>query len=198
MFDFLRTKPTSPESEAFPEQQPEEGGADSAVGMALQAALIEQAEVEPEEEPEPEPESIAGVTTIAADTTIGGSIETESPVLVLGVVGGDLTCGVLTVQSNGEVAGDVRAEGDVVVRGVVTGSIEARGKLTIASTGRVIGDVHAHAIVLDEGGELRGRCTMGAPKAAQTDPKPDESFIGKMLDDDDDDGAFSPPELAVV
>ena len=193
MFDFLRSKSASePEAEqmALPEPADE---ADPAVQAAVEAALIEHAEPEPE----PAPEPARPVTLVTADTTIGGSIETRSDVVVQGVVGGDLTSGALVIEVDGRVEGNVVAAGDVVVQGTVRGNVTVQGKITIAATGKVIGDVNAHAIALDEGGELHGRCTMGAPKKVAREAEPDDdSFIGKMLEDDD--VSFVAPELAVV
>ncbi len=134
---------------------------------------------------------------ICADTKVSGSMETRSPVVVAGVVDGDLTCGVLTLEEGGEIRGDVRANGDVVVRGTVTGNMDVDGKLTIAPTGRIQGDVSGHAIVIDDGGELRGRCSMGAPKPAAREPLHNERFVDAMFRDDDD-ASFVPRDLAVV
>ncbi len=191
MFEFLRNKPAEPQPQ--PEQKAlPEPAADEAVKSAVEAALIEWGEPEPATPPATPP-----ATMISADTKIGGSLETASPVVVAGVVDGNLTCGELTLEADGEIRGDVSACGDVVVSGTVTGNMVVEGKLTIAKTGRVIGDVSGHTIVIHDGGELRGRCSMGGPKLAAREPKPDESFIGNMFSDDDD-VSFAPPELAVV
>ncbi len=199
MFEFLRRKPapeSDSETKALPEATPEdEVDGDEAVKTAVEAALLERAEPEREPEPEPQPQPASSAappaTTIGADMKVGGSINTTSPLIIAGVIEGDVACGVLTIEADGEVQGDVRASEDVVVTGTVRGSMDVDGKLEIAASGRVIGNVNARAIVIDEGGELRGRCSMGAPKAS-TGAKADDSFIGKMLDDDDT------PDLAVV
>ncbi len=168
MFEFLRRKndpEPNPETKALPEAAGSEvdaadaadGTDDEALKTAVEAALVERAEAEVEPAPAPAP---AG-TMVGPDMLVDGSLSTRSPLLVAGEIEGDVDCGLLTLQSDGNIRGDVRASEDVVIRGTVTGDMNVAGKLTIATTGRVLGNVSARAIIMDEGGELRGRCSMG-------------------------------------
>ena len=185
MFDFLRNKPVEPQPQPLALPEPE-SAEDEAVKSAIEAALTQR-------EPEPAPPT----TIVGADTKIGGSIETDNAVAVAGAVNGDVTCGPLTLEADGQITGDVRACGDVVVSGTVTGNMNVDGKLTIAETGRVLGNVKANAVVIQDGGELCGRCSMGASKPSARESKPAESFIANMFSDDDD-LSLGSPALAVV
>lgn len=121
--------------------------------------LVEQAQSE-DPTPEPEPEPGPPMNVIGADTKIGGSLSTQSAVLVLGEIEGDVSAVTVTVEEDGVVRGDVTTKEDVTVRGKVFGNMAVDGKLTITATGSVAGGVKARAIAIEEGGELRGRCSM--------------------------------------
>lgn len=175
MFGLFRKKPpqeAQPEEEpkALPEPKPEteESADDKVLKDAVEAMLVEQAsaevEVPSESEPEPqaEPEPGPPMNVIGTDMRIGGSISTKSAVLVLGEIEGNVAGLSVTVEEDGVIRGDVAATDDVVVRGSVVGNMGVDGKLTITSTGRVEVGVKARAIAIEEGGELRGRCTMSS------------------------------------
>lgn len=180
------------ESEASPEDAPDSSETgDSEVKDAVEAMLREQAEASAEmqipdleadveldaaakSEPEPDPgpkfesEPIAkpklgdSVNVIGSDTKITGDMSTKNPVLVLGEIEGDVEAESVTVEADGAIRGDVKTKNDVIVRGTIFGALVVEGKLTITSSGSVTGGVQAKAIAIEEGGELRGRCSMAA------------------------------------
>ncbi len=169
MFEFFRRKnaqePTPDEEQkALPETTGDGEGTpdDEVLKDAVEAMLVSQADGEVDDDPIPEPELEAGssINVIGADTKIGGAIETQSPVHVLGEVEGNINCTSVTVDDDGIVRGDIVASGDVSIRGKVLGNMAVDGKLTITSKGSVTGSVKARAIAIEEGGELRGRCSM--------------------------------------
>ena len=169
MFGLFRKKQpeeAQPEEEpkALPEASPspEESAEDKVLKDAVEAMLVEQAsaEVEASTTPEPKPEPGPPMNVIGADMRIAGSISTKSAVLVLGEIEGNVAGTTVTVEEDGVIKGDVAAADDVVVRGSVVGDMGVDGKLTITPTGTVEGGVKARSIAIEEGGELRGRCTM--------------------------------------
>lgn len=168
MFGLFRKKPqeAQPEEEpkALPEPSPEprESDEDKVLKDAVEAMLVEQAsaEVEAPATPEPEPEPEPRMNVIGTDMRIAGSISSKSGVLVLGEIEGNVAGVTVTVEADGVIKGDVAASDDVVVRGSVVGNMGVDGKLTITPTGTVEGGVNARSIAIEEGGELRGRCTM--------------------------------------
>jgi cytoskeletal protein CcmA (bactofilin family) len=121
---------------------------------------------EPDAGPEPARSAASPVNVIAEDTRIGGPIATCRDLLVAGAVAGDVSCGgAVVLERGGEIRGNVDADDNVVVSGLVVGNVTTGGRLTISETGRVQGDVTAKALALAEGGELRGRCMTGVPRA---------------------------------
>jgi len=168
MFEFFRRKnpeETQPEGEqkALPEvsgEGSEEHAADSEEDQvlkdAVEAMLVEQAQPDPTPEPEPGP----ALNVIGPDTKIGGSLSTQSAVLVLGEIEGNVGAVSVTVDEDGVIRGDVTTKEDAIVRGKIFGNMIVDGKLTIMPTGRVTGGVKARAIAIEEGGELHGRCSM--------------------------------------
>lgn len=167
MFGLFRKKQpeeTQPEEEpkALPEPSPDpqESAEDKVLKDAVEAMLVEQASSEVDAPAESEPEPRAPMNVIGTDMRIAGSISSKSGVLVLGEVEGNVAGLTVTVEEDGVIKGDVAATDDVVVRGSVVGNMGVDGKLTITPTGTVEGGVKARSIAIEEGGELRGRCTM--------------------------------------
>jgi len=170
MFEFLRRKNAqAPDSEEEPKAIPETTSAsdapadDEALRSAVGKALADEPDEEPDPTPEPELALCPTVNTIGPDTRIGGSISTKSAVRVLGEIEGDVECVSLLVEEDGQVNGDVKVSGEALVRGDIVGDVVVEGKLSIAASGRVNGGVTAHAIEIEEGGQLRGRCSMSSP-----------------------------------
>ena len=165
MFEFFRRKnaqETQPEGEqkALPEASEEAGVADSEEDQvlkdAVEAMLVEQARPDPAPAPKPGPP----LNVVGPDTKIGGSLSTHSGVLVLGEIEGNVGAVSVTVDDDGVIRGDVTTKEDATVRGMIFGNMIVDGKLTITATGSVTGGVKARAIAIEEGGELRGRCSM--------------------------------------
>ena len=172
MFDQLFRRTSNPSTEALtPEAVP-----------ALPAAP--PAEPKPAAKAKPEAPEFANV--IAADARISGPITTCGSMKIAGVVEGRVGAGAtLAVELGGQVLGGIEGT-DVTVRGVVRGDVEVTGRLTIASTGRVHGNVQAKAVVVDDGGILEGRCSMGkVPTKKQVAREAEADFLNRMMDDDE-------------
>ena len=94
------------------------------------------------------------------DTHVVGAVTTRGSLTVAGEVEGDVKAESLTIERDAEITGDVRAV-RLDVRGKIKGNVQTTGKLSIAASGAVVGDVRAGSVVVEDGGTLDGRFTMG-------------------------------------
>lgn len=117
-----------------------------------------------EEEPVSAPAPVrAGSTVIAQGITVTGTIQGEGVVQVEGVVEGEIKLtGAVIVAESGLIRGPITA--DVVrVAGRIEGSVHAREHMRLEPTGSLDGDVTTASLVVEDGGNLNGRCTMLKP-----------------------------------
>lgn len=120
------------------------------------------AEAENQEIPTlPEPPSS---TTIAAGTTVTGTLQGEGVIQVEGTVEGEINLkGAVIVAPSGLVKGPVTA--DVIrIAGHVEGSVTAREHLHLEKTGSLEGDLTTPSLEVMDGGRLNGRSTMPPQK----------------------------------
>lgn len=101
-------------------------------------------------------ENTNGISTISMETTITGTIETNSVFNMEGVLNGDIKGNKLIhVGKTGQVKGNITAE-TVVVDGEVSGEIVA-DKVEIGNTGKVYATITSAVFVIQEGGLFEGR-----------------------------------------
>ncbi len=116
----------------------------------------------------PAPASDAGAAklTVGANIKLRGVEITDCDTLVIeGMVEANMNSRLVQISERGEFKGN--AEVDIAeVRGVFDGTLTARQKLMIYSTGRVTGKIRYGKIVIEEGGQLSGEVSCGAPQAA--------------------------------
>lgn len=95
-----------------------------------------------------------------ASTRFEGTLTSDGNIRVDGVFEGTIeTAGNVIIGEQARVMADIKANG-VQVWGAVKGNITALGRLEILSSGRVWGDIKVAALLIDEGGVLRGQCIM--------------------------------------
>jgi cytoskeletal protein CcmA (bactofilin family) len=112
-------------------------------------------------------------TRIDRQTTIDGTLSTESDLIVEGIVRGTVTCqGIMHVAQDAEVDATVAARG-IVVAGSLNGAITCNGLLEIRSSGVVHGEVETERLVVQEGAIYEGRLKMDPASRPAT--APDES-----------------------
>jgi len=93
-------------------------------------------------------------------TRFEGTLTSDGNIRVDGVFEGSIeTAGNVIIGEQARVMADIKANG-VQVWGAVKGNITALGRLEILSSGRVWGDIKVAALLIDEGGVLRGQCIM--------------------------------------
>ena len=104
-------------------------------------------------------ENVHGVSTISMETTITGTIESNSLFKLDGVLNGDIKGNKLVhIGKTGMVKGNVTAE-NVIVDGEVSGEIAAT-KVEIGSTGKVYATITSALFVIQEGGVFEGKKKM--------------------------------------
>jgi len=99
---------------------------------------------------------------LGASTRYQGRVVSDGNIRVDGVFEGSIeTTGNVIIGEQARVMADIVANG-VQVWGAVKGNITATGRLEILSSGRVWGDIKVAALLIDEGGILRGQCIMSS------------------------------------
>jgi cytoskeletal protein CcmA (bactofilin family) len=97
-----------------------------------------------------------GYSVIDNQLSIAGDLDTEGTVRVDGKVEGSLhRADTLIIAAGGVVIGDVEAR-EVVIGGNLCGTLTVSGRVEVQSTASVEGDIRASAILLQEGGTVRG------------------------------------------
>lgn len=105
-------------------------------------------------------------TVLSNQIRLEGRLHSTSNIRFDGDMTGDLsTDGDLIVAEHGKVKGNVTG-GNVIVAGTIHGNVQTAGRLEILSTGRVFGDISVGALIIDEGGILKGRSAVHAGEAA--------------------------------
>jgi cytoskeletal protein CcmA (bactofilin family) len=97
-----------------------------------------------------------GYSVIDHQLSISGDLNTEGTVRVDGRVEGTLhRADTLIIAAGGVVNGDVEAR-EVVIGGSLCGTLTVSGRVEVQSTASVEGDIRAAAVMLQEGGTIRG------------------------------------------
>jgi len=103
-----------------------------------------------------------GYSVIDNQLSIAGDLDTEGTVRVDGRVQGTLhRADTLIIAAGGEVIGDVEAR-EVVIGGSLCGTLTVSGRVEVQTTATVEGDIRAAAIMLQEGGTVRGHVEIHA------------------------------------
>lgn len=93
---------------------------------------------------------------------VEGNLECKGDLRMDGSLRGDLKVGGrFVLGANGIVNGQVACH-TVHVFGTVEGNVSATDTILLAATARVTGDITAPKLVVEEGAQLTGRCTMQA------------------------------------
>jgi cytoskeletal protein CcmA (bactofilin family) len=92
---------------------------------------------------------------IPQQATIEGALDYPGPLVISGVIEGDVTCAVLTVTERGVINGAVTAP-TVTVLGEINGEIVANS-LTLKAACSVTGDIYHNHLILEDGCFFEGR-----------------------------------------
>lgn len=116
--------------------------------------------------------SSKGQRSDKVDTVIGPGTEFEGTIKATGVVkidgrftGTITTTGDIVIGDKGLVKANVSGN-NTTVAGKIIGDIKSKEKTTILHKGIVEGDILTKNIIIEQGGTLKGKCTMGEDKEA--------------------------------
>lgn len=102
----------------------------------------------------------AGYSVLDAHVVVRGDIETDGMVRIDGRLEGNiLRAAVVVVGAGASIAGNVNAR-ELVVGGSIVGNVVAEARVEVEATAEVDGDIEADAILIHEGGAVRGRLTV--------------------------------------
>jgi cytoskeletal protein CcmA (bactofilin family) len=109
-----------------------------------------------------------GCSILAAGITVVGDIETDGIVHIDGRLEGSIRrAGSVVIGVDATVQGNVNA-GEVVVGGTVQGNIDATDRVELQTTAVVTGDIEANAVLIHEGGSVRGRMCVRTREATKS------------------------------
>ncbi|HEX8408310.1 MAG TPA: polymer-forming cytoskeletal protein [Thermoanaerobaculia bacterium] len=110
------------------------------------------------------PQPASGTTYIGANITIEGTISGSEPVVVEGLVRGNVNLtGDLRIGTKARIEATVHAR-NVIVEGQLTGDVSADDRVELVATASVDGNIKAPKIVMAEGAKFRGSVDMGSAR----------------------------------
>jgi cytoskeletal protein CcmA (bactofilin family) len=102
------------------------------------------------------------LSLLGAGTVFEGKIKTEGSIRIDGKLIGDVVAKAnAAVGIGGTIDGNLTAR-NVSLAGKVTGTVTATEKLVLESKSAMKGDIRASRLVVDEGAQFDGHCTMAA------------------------------------
>ena len=106
---------------------------------------------------EPTPLGSMGYSVLDAHVVVRGDIETDGTLRIDGRLEGNvIRAGSVVIGTTGSVAGNLNAS-ELVLSGTVHGNVDVERRVELESTATVVGDIAADAILIHEGGTVRGR-----------------------------------------
>ena len=101
-----------------------------------------------------------------AGSHLDGELRFKSHFRIDGKITGRVVSkGGLVVGEQGVVEGEITI-GKVLVSGTVNGAIHASEQVAIVPGGKVLGDIDTPSLVIQDGGQFEGRCSMSREKKA--------------------------------
>jgi len=99
-------------------------------------------------------------TIIASSTHIEGNLFTDSPMKVDGHIKGNITSTAdIIIGEDAVITGDITAK-DIIINGVVNGNAVSCETVTLTENGKINGDIKTTGLIVDNGCQFRGNCTI--------------------------------------
>lgn len=109
------------------------------------------------------------INLVGEGTVFEGTVQAESDVRASGKIVGTLRVeGKAMIAEAGSVDGEVIAT-NADIAGRVQGEIEVEERLVLKSTAQIEGTIETDRLVVEEGAEFTGECTMGTPVSMDGD-----------------------------
>jgi cytoskeletal protein CcmA (bactofilin family) len=106
-----------------------------------------------------------GYSVLHANLTVVGDVETDGTIRIDGRLDGSVRrAGLVVLGAGASVRGNVAAR-EVIVGGAVHGNIVAAERVELQPSGAVTGDIEANAVLIHEGGAVRGRLCVRSREA---------------------------------
>lgn len=118
----------------------------------------------------------AVLNVIGEGTTITGDLVSEGDLRIDGTVSGSInTKARCVIGPMATVKGNVDAR-NCDVSGKIEGDVKVSDVLLIKASGKVNGDIRTSKLVVENGGEFNGSCTMGNSVSMKTSSKSENEF----------------------
>lgn len=122
-------------------------------------------------------EGFQGTTVIAEGVRVEGDFAGVGGMVIDGTVVGTVTTDQsVEVGKNARIEASVKA-GSVIVAGHIKGNIAARERLELRPGSRVDGDIATKILVVAEGANLNGKCTMNGGDGPKTSTAKDQGAV---------------------
>ncbi len=122
------------------------------------------------------------INLVGDGTVFEGTLRAESDVRISGRIVGRLEVnGKAIVAEGGVIDGEVAAT-SADIAGRVDGELQIDERLVLKGSARVDGDIDTARLVVEEGAEFTGQCTMGAGSAPASDVKKKAASNGAVAE----------------
>ena len=108
-------------------------------------------------------------TMIGAEAVVNGPIKLRGGIIVYGKVYGDIhTEGAVRITISGEVIGDIHAS-DAHIGGRIQGNVTVSNRIVLGRKSELKGDLIYHSLVIEDGAQFEGSCTVIGDKQDTSD-----------------------------
>ena len=108
-------------------------------------------------------------TMIGAEAVVNGPIKLRGGIIVYGKVYGDIhTEGPVRITVSGEVIGDIQAS-DAHIGGRIQGNVTVSNRIVLGRKSELKGDLIYHSLVIEDGAQFEGSCTVIGDKQDTSD-----------------------------
>ena len=108
-------------------------------------------------------------TMIGAEAVVNGPIKLRGGIIVYGKVYGDIhTEGPVRITLSGEVIGDIQAS-DAHIGGRIQGNVTVSNRIVLGRQSELKGDLIYHSLVIEDGAQFEGSCTVIGDKQDASD-----------------------------
>ena len=108
-------------------------------------------------------------TMIGVEAVVNGPIKLRGGIIVYGKVYGDIhTEGPVRITISGEVIGDIQAS-DAHIGGRIQGNVTVSNRIVLGRKSELKGDLIYHSLVIEDGAQFEGSCTVIGDKQDASD-----------------------------
>ena len=108
-------------------------------------------------------------TMIGAEAVVNGPIKLRGGIIVYGKVYWDIhTEGPVRITISGEVIGDIQAS-DAHIGGRIQGNVTVSNRIVLGRKSELKGDLIYHSLVIEDGAQFEGSCTVIGDKQDTSD-----------------------------